>query len=132
MYRKIKTQLLPFVSASGIGFCFDISIFVLLVSFLNFQLFLASVISSCSVACVIFVFSNRKIYHKSQTKILSILLYLTYQIVQIIVVSKVVEIIAELWNSSTGLAVIIGGAAIKVDWFPSRWGQIFLHQSFFH
>ena len=91
---------------------------MILVSVLNIQLFLASSISLGAVACAIFIFSNRKIYLKSRTKILSVVLYLTYQAVQIIAVSKLVEIMAEMWVDSTGLATTTAGALIKLGLVP--------------
>ena len=118
MFRKIRTQGLAFTAISGVGFVFDITIFISLVSLLNVQLFLASFISSCSVACAIFVYSNRRIFNKSRTKIFSVMLYLSYQIVQIIVVSKLVEIITLMWAGSSGLAVATTGALIKAGLVP--------------
>jgi putative flippase GtrA len=93
--KKFKGLLsfLKFAGLSGLGWLIDISIFLTLISAFNLEPFQANTVSSCIAALGVFLLSRELIFRKaSKALFLRLMVYLTYTLIVIVVVSTIIGI----------------------------------------
>ena len=95
MLNKFFLQLLKFMGISGIGWCLDFILYTIL-AFLGVNLFCANACGAVLGVSFVFIFSTRYIF-KNERKIplwAKYFIYVIYQVVLIIIISKILVIIA--------------------------------------
>ena len=92
--KNILRQAIRFVGLSGIGWLIDFILFTVLCLLFE-SVFMNNMISSCLGMTVVFVFSSKTIFkHESKVPLaLKYVIYLLYQIVLIMCVSKLLSVI---------------------------------------
>ena len=92
--NKLLKQAVGFVGISGLGWLLDFTVYTLL-GLIWDQYFLSNFISSCMGVTFVFIFSTRTIF-KNNSKIplmLKYVIYLVYQLLLILAMSKVLSLI---------------------------------------
>lgn len=92
--KKILHQAVRFVGLSGIGWIIDISIYTILCLFIN-SVFTNNIISSCIATTFVFILSSKTIFGNNSKVplMLKYVIYLIYQLILIICISKLLSII---------------------------------------
>lgn len=96
--RRLLQQAIKFFGLSGCGWLLDIAVYTSLGFWSSQTLFMNNIVSSLSGATFVYLFSTRIVFQKSSRISLKwkYLIYLTYQIVLIVLVSRLLAIVNAL------------------------------------
>ena len=94
-FKNIFKQAFHFFLVSGVGWCLDFSLYLILTKIFGFKVSYANMISSIPAVTYVFIMSNKKIFSNKKSKINLKYKYIIYFIYQIILVNntKLVDII---------------------------------------
>ena len=96
--KKIIKQFFSFIGISGIGWIIDFVIYNILYSVFKVDISIANIISSLVGVTFVFIFSTRKVFENSGKLDIRIkcAIYIVYQIILILCVSKIMPSIKDL------------------------------------
>ena len=96
--KKVIKQFFGFIGISGIGWIIDFIIYNILSSPFNVDISIANMISSLIGVTFVFIFSTRKIFENGGKLSLrtKCIIYLIYQVILILCVSKLIIVVKEL------------------------------------
>ena len=96
--KKVIKQFFGFIGISGIGWIIDFIIYNILSSLFNVDISIANMISSLIGVTFVFIFSTRKIFENGGKLSLrtKCIIYLIYQVILILCVSKLIIVVKEL------------------------------------
>lgn len=106
-------QALKFVSLSGIGWLLDFGTYTLL-GFVSINVVLNNIVSSWVGVTFVFIFATRKVF-KSNSKISlsgKYLIYLLYQLILILLISKLLGVINTSIENNIDIALIVRFSAM--------------------
>ena len=111
--KAIFIQFIKFFGLSGLGWCIDFSLYLILTLVCGLPVFYANCISSIPAVTLVFFVSTRKIFEKNNSKIplfIKYLIYVLYQFVLLTGVSALGQYIAAWITAWSGNRMLIAKA----------------------
>jgi len=111
--KAIFIQFIKFFGLSGLGWCIDFSLYLILTLICGLPVFYANCISSIPAVTLVFFVSTRKIFEKNNSKIplfIKYLIYVLYQFVLLTGVSALGQYIAAWITAWAGNRMLIAKA----------------------
>lgn len=87
--KAIFIQFIKFFGLSGLGWCIDFSLYLILTLVCGLPVFYANCISSIPAVTLVFFVSTRKIFEKNNSKIPLLVKYLIYVLYQFVLLTGV-------------------------------------------
>ncbi len=113
-FEKLFSQFIKFLVVSGIGWLIDFSLYIILTTKFNLEIFYANIFSSIPAISYVFLISTKKIFTKSHRNNLTIIqkyiIYFIYQLLLIFIISIVAQnlyILVEKYNLNFKMMKVI-------------------------
>lgn len=114
--KALLQKFIRFVGISGVGWCLDFGIYILLTMVLHMEPFVANWISSFPAITLVFVVSTSKIFKKRQSRVslkAKYLIYIAYQAVLLLCISYVCQMLSNfIQNTFSAHEVIVSSAKL--------------------
>ncbi len=89
--KKMFLQFVRFIGISGVGWCIDFSLYLMLTSVFRWPVFISNCLSAVPAVTLVFSVSTAKIFRKAPGKIpvyAKYVIYLIYQFILLLIVSS--------------------------------------------
>ncbi len=97
--KKLFIQFIRFIGISGIGWCIDFSLYVVLTAVFRWQVFISNCMSAVPAVTLVFIVSTSKIFKRKPGRIpvyAKYIIYLLYQLLLLLVVSSLGQWLADV------------------------------------
>ncbi len=116
-FKNIFKQAFHFFLVSGVGWCLDFSLYLILTKIFGFKVSYANMISSIPAITYVFIMSNKKIFSNKKSKInlkYKYIIYFIYQIILVTLMSFLGEKIFNVINNTKLVDIIFIQQNIKI------------------